>query len=78
MAQVINTMPEARKGRPPIYPWAEWLDGRVWVLTQGEDFSVSLQSMGVMVRDAAAKHGKKATVLRDTEAGTITLQARNK
>lgn len=24
----------------PRYPWAQWLDGRLWKLTKGEDFRV--------------------------------------
>jgi hypothetical protein len=43
MARIIDEFPvEWRRRR---YPWWEWLDGKPRVLTQGEDFTVSLVAM---------------------------------
>lgn len=36
MAEVLETFPK-RHGNTR-YPWADWFDGRVWKLKQGEDF----------------------------------------
>jgi hypothetical protein len=43
MARIISEFPvEWRRRR---YPWQEWLDGKARVLTQGEDFTISLVAM---------------------------------
>lgn len=42
MAKVVESLPFT--GKTSRYPWKEWFDGRVWQLTQGEDFSVSVES----------------------------------
>jgi hypothetical protein len=43
MARIIEEFPaEWRRRR---YPWHEWLDGQPRVLTQGEDFTISLVAM---------------------------------
>jgi hypothetical protein len=43
MARIIEEFPaEWRRRR---YPWQDWLDGKPRVLTQGEDFTVSLVAM---------------------------------
>lgn len=36
MSIVHATPPVA--GTPPVYPFAEWLNGQVWTLTRGRDF----------------------------------------
>jgi hypothetical protein len=46
-----------RLGRPPLYPWAYWLDGRVWLLERGVDFKVSPHAFRVACRCAAATRG---------------------
>lgn len=46
--------------RTSKYPWAEWLDGRVWLLrtrVYGDDFTCLETSMQGMCRTWAAKHG---------------------
>jgi hypothetical protein len=40
MARIIEEFPPEWRARR--YPWREWLDGKPRVLTQGEDFTVSL------------------------------------
>lgn len=41
MAKVIKELaPHALRK----YPWADWLDGRVWELTAGKDFDVTVES----------------------------------
>lgn len=39
MATTTAELPERRTGRPALYPWAEWLNGEVWILKHGEDFN---------------------------------------
>ena len=43
MARIIEEFPPEWRARR--YPWQEWLDGKPRVLTQGEDFTVSLVAM---------------------------------
>ena len=43
MARIIEEFPPEWRARR--YPWREWLDGKPRVLTQGEDFAVSLVAM---------------------------------
>jgi hypothetical protein len=39
MARVIDKLPDSRRpGRPSLYPWDEWADGRAWVALAGEDY----------------------------------------
>jgi hypothetical protein len=61
MAEVVDELPKVngQLGRPPTYPWAEWLDGRVWKLTQGEDFSSKPRIFGNMARGSGARRGVK-------------------
>lgn len=36
MAEVVDEMPSGREStNDQVYPWSDWLDGRVWRLTQG-------------------------------------------
>jgi len=59
MSQVIKTFPGV-PGRPPVYPWDEWSDGRVWRLTRGEDFNSDPKSFRVLVHRTAKSRGLKA------------------
>lgn len=40
MAKVVKQFPEkgSLNGRS-IYPWQRWMDGRIWELRQGKDFT---------------------------------------
>jgi hypothetical protein len=40
-------------------PWHEWLDGRVWKLKEGEDYTCTPASLTVQARLAAKKMGVK-------------------
>lgn len=50
------------RGRPPKYPWAEWLDGQRHFLKQGEHFSteVKVASFRAECHAAARRAGGKA------------------
>ncbi len=49
----------AHAGRQPGYPWDEWLDGQVWCLVKGEDFSAGMASMRSLVSYTAGRRGLK-------------------
>lgn len=44
------------------YPWNEWLDGRIWEITQGEDYSIKPISMAQNVWKAARDNGKASKI----------------
>ena len=66
MAKLVAKMPEKYNHKRAKYPWGEWLDGRVWELTEGEDFikpeGCSISRFRNVVYVAAKKRGKKARV----------------
>jgi hypothetical protein len=45
MAEKIDTWPLGNKPRREKYPWDDWLDGGVWVLTSPKDFRCKMTSM---------------------------------
>ena len=47
-------------GRPPKYPWDEWLDGSTWRITRGADFDGKVVSMRKMVSLAGRQRGLRA------------------
>jgi hypothetical protein len=65
MAERVATMPAARPFvRESKYPWEEWLDGSIWKLTPGFDFSKQ-GTMRSLVGQRAKKMGLKVTVRWD-------------
>ncbi len=44
-----------------MYPWENWLDGRVWLLVESKDFTCRPQSMRSQVRKAALAGGQQVT-----------------
>lgn len=40
MAEVLNAFPEIIKEQPDPTSWDLWLDGRIWKLIRGADFSI--------------------------------------
>jgi hypothetical protein len=66
---------EKHKFRSSKYDWDNWLDGDIWVLTQGEDFEVELSTMRSTILGAAYRKGLRARTTLDMKAKTITIQA---
>jgi len=62
---------DVKQGRPPIYPWDEWLDGRIWELTQGEDFEISMDNMENYIRKTAYRKEIEISVFRHDEKTLI-------
>lgn len=40
-----------------VYPWGDWLNGKTWELTKGEDFKCTMNSMRVQAYKHASKRG---------------------
>lgn len=45
-----------------MFPWEQWLDGRTWILKQGEDFHLNPKQMRQAIYKAANKYGVKVQV----------------
>lgn len=45
MPDVLSKYEFATRGRPALYPWDKWFDGKIRRLTRGVDFSVSASSL---------------------------------
>jgi glycine cleavage system aminomethyltransferase T len=60
MARTLDAFPEG-SGRGS-YPWNEWLDGKIWELEAGVDFTVKLDSFkGAALAAARTREGKLRT-----------------
>lgn len=55
------------------YPWEQWLDGTIWHLEHGKDFSVEVESMRVNIYTAAERRDLK--VRTSVEGEDIVMQA---
>ena len=44
MAKVVTEFPKIKRGRPEVYPYKEWFNGKPWALRQGVDFHVKPES----------------------------------
>ena len=63
MAETVEQMPElpADTGK---YPWSTWLDGQVWKLVPGTDFTCGISTMHGNVKMASWSRGIPVTVRR--------------
>lgn len=72
---MAETLPEFdfrwRKGSN--YPWDEWLNGQIWQLTTGQDFTIAPVSLISSARYEAVDRGMKVRTRRLGEV--VVLQA---
>ncbi|CAB4169660.1 hypothetical protein UFOVP1305_22 [uncultured Caudovirales phage] len=64
MSTIAEDFVFERKGRGTKYPWAEWSDGQVRILTEGVDFDSKVSSLSNSVYVYAKRHGMRAQVQR--------------
>jgi hypothetical protein len=74
MARVIENSPARRI--PISYPWDEWLDGRVWELVAGDDFSSKPETIRQNAAVQAQRRGGnvKTRLVADGERQVVILQ----
>jgi len=54
MAEILDRMPIwVRQGRREEFPYDEWFDGQIWMLTRGVDFTQERRGMASRCRHAA-------------------------
>lgn len=58
------------------YPWDEWLDGSIWMLYSGQDFTNAPMMMERQIRNRASARGLSVRVRH--ENGHIVLRAEPK
>jgi hypothetical protein len=54
MARKLDSFPNAPGSR---YPWDEWLDGSVWLLSHGEDYTAKTATFRSIASTQAKKRG---------------------
>lgn len=62
MAERITELSPRRGGRPPLYPWDEWMDGHAWRITRPADFETPAKSMATTLYVHAARKGVSVSV----------------
>ena len=71
MARVLDEIPawafRRGPGRPELYRYDDWLDGRVHELTSGEDFTVNIRTMRAYIKAAAKRRGCEVVCEHDGE-----------
>ena len=65
MAKILAELPGRRRGRRPLYPWDEWLDGQARRLEHGADFTSSAGTLRTAVHKAAARRDMTAQTVID-------------
>lgn len=75
MAKVLKEYERTPPGRPAIYPWDDWLDGRIWMIKQGEDFDSDINAMSEHIRRTAQRRGIVISVYMHDEE-TLVIKPR--
>lgn len=61
MARTVKTFPPDQRGRAPrVSKYEPWLDGQVWKLVEGKDFTMPAKSLIPILRTLAKRRGLKA------------------
>lgn len=74
MARKLERFPEELARRSSVYPWHEWLDGDVWELTKGEDFTIKAKSLRTNGQAEARKRGGKLRVAESEDGQRMVIQ----
>jgi hypothetical protein len=74
MAKVCETGLPGKSKENPLYDWDNWLDGQVWELEKGKDFTVGVTSFRSLASKTAGRRGIKVkTRVKD---GNLFIQAK--
>jgi hypothetical protein len=77
MAKPLDEWPTLE--REQRFPWSEWLDGRPWQLTRGEDYDSRAKTIIANARSQAKKRGgtvRTRTLNEGTEREAVVVQFR--
>lgn len=69
MGEIVQEFP-GRQGRPPLYDWQAWMDGKIHKLFKGVDFNGQPKSFRVGAHRTAKNYGLKVhtEIVDDGEA----------
>ena len=62
---------EIPAGRPKIYPWEDWFNGQIWLLSENEDYEIPTDSMMNYIRKCAMGQDFKTSVYLHTEHSIV-------
>lgn len=76
MARTLDSFPRAEG--TARYPWDRWLDGQVWELVAGEDFTSKLRTFAQNAHLQARKRGGRVRTkeIRSGDRAAIVIQFR--
>lgn len=77
MAKQLESFKFRTRGRVQKYPWNEWLDGSIWELKKGEDFTINTRIMRNSARSAADRRRVQIRTQIPNE-NTLIIQAYHK
>ena len=72
VAQKLNTYEFPRRRNK--YDWGLWLNGSIWRLRKGEDFTKSVETMRAQAYNMAVKRGMKLDSVVEDE-NTLVIRA---
>jgi hypothetical protein len=55
VSEILSNFDFRKVGRPLIYPWEHWCDGRIWKVKQGDDFQLKPLAFGNYLRQYAKR-----------------------
>jgi len=65
-----------KRGRPPKYPWKQWLDGGIYKLEYGIDFDISVKSFRNSLKAAEKRYGVQVRSMSFEKGKILVIQAR--
>jgi hypothetical protein len=74
MAEVINSFPPTKT--QSRYPWDQWLDGQIWQLAAGEDFTSKPETFRQNAAGQAQRRGGavRSRLLEDGDRQVVVVQ----
>lgn len=73
MAERLESFQFVGVGRP-MYPWTEWMDGSIWRIRRGVDFTCSIPSMRSSLIQRARRYGVKVRTTAEAGSDLIVFQ----
>jgi hypothetical protein len=67
MARRVESFQKNTVDAPRRYPWAEWSDGSIWEIRQGEDYDVPTENMRVNLHERAKQQVMKVRTEKITD-----------
>lgn len=61
--------------RVTSYPWGQWLNGSVWTIRRGEDFSPDVKIMRAVLYRGCSQFGDLKRMRTQIDGDSITFQA---